>query len=500
VARLGPAVIAPDPGDVIHQLAFTADGSRLHTISGERPWNTLSWDVATWRLHRRTGRFPHNRLNLRLPAPDHSVFAGWDSNGDFGLFALPGGQYLTLLEGQAEINPYLPCRFCPRGQFLIATPKFGNCVVFAVPSGKRLYEVAILGGACGFSADGQRLALRGALGVVEVRDAPTGKLLWRLAKVPAEWSPEPPAFGANRVYRSDTYASLALSADGTLLAGWCNHLLAVWDLTTPRDRPRWSAQTPGSPQKSSVCLAWSPDGRLLAVGAVDAGFPIRVWEVATGQLRYQWVGHRQEVTSLAFSPDNRLLASGSRDGTVVVWDTLPATDAAPGAGGVTALALEELWADLGRGAPTAARAMAILAAAPALATAFLKTRLASAALEPRRSIAEVVDDLDHLKYAIRELATRELVLRGATVRFPLQEHLRGKPSLEVRRRIDLILDQLNGVVREPERLRELRAVEVLERLGTSEARQLLGWLAEAAAESPLTWEARAALGRLPRRW
>jgi hypothetical protein len=48
-------------------------------------------------------------------------------------------------------------------------------------------------------------------------------------------------------------------------------------------------------------------------------------------------------------------------------------------------------------------------------------------------------------------------------------------------------------------LRGLRAVAVLEHIGTPEAKQLLVNLSEGAPEARLTREAKAALGRLVRR-
>jgi hypothetical protein len=54
--------------------------------------------------------------------------------------------------------------------------------------------------------------------------------------------------------------------------------------------------------------------------------------------------------------------------------------------------------------------------------------------------------------------------------------------------------------RSPERLRGLRAVEVLEQVGTDGAKALLEGLAKGAPDAELTQEARAALGRLTRRF
>src|SRR5207253_1818588 len=121
---------------------------------------------------------------------------------------------------------------------------------------------------------------------------------------------------------------LAFSPDGKLLvSGGADGQLIVWDPFTGVAKRHGRAHTAGV--KS---LAFSPDGRqLLTCG----DHTVKLWEFASGQLRYQYDGHIAEVKCVAFSPDGRRAVSGSEDTTAMVWDMRP-----PVAG---ALDLDACW-------------------------------------------------------------------------------------------------------------------------------------------------------------
>jgi hypothetical protein len=105
-------------------------------------------------------------------------------------------------------------------------------------------------------------------------------------------------------------------------------------------------------------------------------------------------------------------------------------------------------------------------------------------------------DLDSDQFAVRAKATTELEQWSELAEAALRKALADQPSLEVRRRVQLLLERLDGPITSPERLRAMRAVEVLEHIDTPEARRLLEQLARGAPAALLTKEAKASLGRL----
>jgi hypothetical protein len=112
-------------------------------------------------------------------------------------------------------------------------------------------------------------------------------------------------------------------------------------------------------------------------------------------------------------------------------------------------------------------------------------------------------DLDSDQFAERERATRRLVELGRPAEGALRKALEGKLSAEARRRVRGILQQIEKAP-PPQaplvaRLAVLRAVELLERLDTAEARAILEEWSAGPADTALAREAKAALGRLGKR-
>jgi hypothetical protein len=162
--------------------------------------------------------------------------------------------------------------------------------------------------------------------------------------------------------------------------------------------------------------------------------------------------------------------------------------------------LESLWKDLASDdAAKAYQAILALTAAPRESVPFLGKQMPPVPVPDPAKVAQLLKDLQNERFAVREKADKELAKLGDLVEPDLQKAAGEDTPLELRRRVQQLLDKLQGPVTQPEVLRGLRAVEVLENIGTPEAREALRRLGTGAPGSRLTREARSSLERLNRR-
>jgi hypothetical protein len=131
------------------------------------------------------------------------------------------------------------------------------------------------------------------------------------------------------------------------------------------------------------------------------------------------------------------------------------------------------------------------------AVALLKDRLKPAPSPPAKDLAALIDDLGAESFAKREAAQKLLREFGRTIEPIVREAVSTTASPEGKRRLNQILTECQSIaLRTPDEIRAVRAVQVLERIGNPESRQLLEAWAKGAEAAILTRESRKALKSL----
>jgi WD40 repeat protein len=119
-------------------------------------------------------------------------------------------------------------------------------------------------------------------------------------------------------------SSIAISPDGkTFASGGDDATIKIWHLATGK-----LLQSLAVPKRADevLSIAISPDGQTLASGGYrqyknsGGGSTVYLWDLSSGNLRTQLIGHLGPVYSVAFSPDGQILATGSWDKTIKLWN------------------------------------------------------------------------------------------------------------------------------------------------------------------------------------
>ncbi|HEV3257262.1 MAG TPA: WD40 repeat domain-containing protein, partial [Gemmataceae bacterium] len=418
----------------VHSLAFSHDGKAL--FSGGMDKLILRWDPGTgreeYRFHWHSDGFDYSALS-----PDGKTVATWSvglgGKPDYTLrlWDAGTGKEVRVL-GKFSLGGGFAQRmaFSPDGSLLAAPDRDRTVHLWQVATGK---EVHLLKGfqdqisSMAFSPDGKALAVgTGGKNGATIRDVATEKEL--------------------RALKSWGEADLiAFSPNGKVLALVASYggLTQLWDVDTGKAlRPLIGTE------KGLWCLAFSPDGKFLAgggIGAQMADHTVYLWEASPGEQVRRFQGHVSPVWSVAFAPDGRTLASGGSDSMILLWDvTGRVQDGRLRGAHLTAGQLDARWADLtGTDGARACDAIWALTADPRQALPFLAKHLHPVAPADPRRLARLIADLDSNRFTTRQKATDELGRLADLAEPALRQVLRGKPSPEVRRRIEQVLAQVD---------------------------------------------------------
>lgn len=350
--------ITPQPSFTI-TASFTATAQPATMTSSPFPSATSTLPLTTTTsVPSPTASFiptPTGLPLLRYPLNELVLALTWSPDGK--MLAVAAGESVHLVDGStlAELRA-LPVgawagslAFEPGGKLLALAAKDGTLQLWQPETGQLVCKLEAhhpSAKSVAFSPDGRWLASTGNDAYVRLWDvanlpqegecnlAPSAELIGGALSVPsAVFSPDGTILtsvdaqvirlrevSSQRLVRSipvDTAVfCLAYSPDGSLLAsGDLGNGVRLWD---PSSGQALRDLRLGGPLGAFVwSVAFSPDGKWLVAGSSDAS--VSLWDPATGQLLHTFTGQARDVTSVAFSPDGRWLASGSLDATVRVW-------------------------------------------------------------------------------------------------------------------------------------------------------------------------------------
>ena len=294
---------------------------------------------------------------------------------------------------------------------------------------------------------------------------------------------------------------ICISPDGRLVAGGGQRQqmgqpeeedVFVWDVSTGKRVNTLTGHITGinSHTSAEVHCQFTPDGRKLL--AIDGKGTMRLWELSSGQILWK-SPENHGAPRFSISPDGGVVASSSFDAPVLLWDLYGNAKGSVKPSGT--VDLEQLWVDLASvDAGKAFKSIRQLCAVPDQAIKLLREKLTATKPRAEGAVAQWIKELSSPDFAMRERASRELLTLLDEVEPQLRQALAATTSDETRRRLDTIL--LNTGKASPDRLRQERGLDVLEHLGTKEAKQHLETLSKGGANTPLTLGAQAALARM----
>jgi WD40 repeat protein len=527
----------------VHSLDFAPDGKTL--ALGGQSLVLQRWDPRTGKQLDRKEEQDDYMLRLAF-SPDNKILATAGLGQSVRLWDSVTGNALRKLEDldAQSAEGVSPLAFTPDGKSLVgigglkkgaSAETLDTIVLWNPAEGKVCHRFGVSGrvfNTAAFSPDGRALATA-EHSITQHLNPFTHKDAWETGVVRL-WNP----VSGEQIWKvtlGQQISALAFSADGKMLAvgGGLQKCVRLLDANTGKETHSWQAEVPVTalaffPQGEVLItspdgmlrnvatgkklrlleyektdkdgFAWpralsvSPDGRMLATR--NGPRKIGMWEIASGRQRCSFTHFLQSMEFVAFSPDGKRLATTCDDGTALIWD-VTGQGQPRRAVRLTPEALEILWSELeSADAEKAYQALQTLAAVPEQTVGLLKERLSPSNSNVKQAVS-LAADLDSNGFEARGNAREELAKLEGVAEPALRQDLKKNPSAKAEK---TILDQLSQL--DPGRstssyvIRTKRAIEVLEWLGTAEAKKLLQSLSERKPPDLCAQEAKAALNRL----
>lgn len=303
-------------------VAFSRDGSQIASTSYDqrqvprhmRDHSVRVWDFQSGKQIQCLSGHPYGILAVAL-SPDGMRIATTgvgSADATVRIWDVQNGTELLCLRGHgANVTGVV---FSPDGFRVVSVSQDNTVRIWDVESGKqkicipRLRRRRLLISSVDVSPDGKQLVTGGADGI-RVWNSKTGRLMMA-GNYPADkvvWSPDGAVIFSLMEEKHAMTGSLSAWTRPTLNSAW------------ERFRNRYFRKALCCGYKRDIkadCLACSPDGKILAVGA---GRTIILLNAESGAAIQYFHGHSDVVTSVAFRQDGRFLISGSVDKTVRIW-------------------------------------------------------------------------------------------------------------------------------------------------------------------------------------